>query len=50
LKRYTKLAVVVFIIGTGIPLKWIKDAGHNSNTDAPKIINKLIDDFIDNLK
>ncbi len=35
---------------TGIPLQWIKGAGHNSNTDAPEIINKLIDDFINNLK
>ena len=35
---------------TGIPLKWIKGAGHNSNTDAPKIVNKLIDDFICHLE
>ena len=35
---------------TGIPLKWIKGAGHNSNTDAPKIVNKLIDDFIYHLE
>ena len=28
---------------TGIPIKWIKDAGHNSNTDAPDKINHLIE-------
>lgn len=28
---------------TGIPLEWIKDAGHNSNTDAPDTVNTLIE-------
>ncbi|MCR4943758.1 MAG: alpha/beta hydrolase [Clostridium sp.] len=28
---------------TGISLKWIKNAGHNSNTDEPDIINALIE-------
>ena len=28
---------------TGIPIEWIKDAGHNSNTDKPEIINQLIE-------
>ena len=27
---------------TGIPLEWIKDAGHNSNTDQPELVNSLI--------
>jgi pimeloyl-ACP methyl ester carboxylesterase len=31
---------------TGIPLEWIKNAGHNSNTDAPETVNRLIEDFI----
>jgi len=31
---------------TGIRLEWIKDAGHNSNTDAPEIVNSLIEDFL----
>ena len=31
---------------TGIPIKWVENAGHNSNTDAPKIVNKLIEAFI----
>ncbi len=30
----------------GIPLEWIKDAGHNSNTDKPEIVNKVIEDFV----
>ena len=35
---------------TGIPLEWIKGAGHNANTDAPEVVNRLIDEFIDKLK
>ncbi len=31
---------------TGIPLEWIKDAGHNSNTDAPETVNRLIEGMI----
>lgn len=31
---------------TGIPLEWIKGAGHNSNTDEPETINKLIENFL----
>ena len=31
---------------TGIPIEWIKNAGHNSNTDEPDIVNQLIEDFI----
>ena len=31
---------------TGIPLHWIKGAGHNSNTDAPETVNTLIEDFV----
>ena len=27
---------------TGIPLEWIKNAGHNSNTDQPELVNSLI--------
>lgn len=30
----------------GIPIQWIKDAGHNSNTDAPDLINRLIDAMV----
>ena len=31
---------------TNIPLAWIKDAGHNSNTDQPEQINQLIESVI----
>lgn len=31
---------------TGIPIKWIDGAGHNSNTDKPEIINALLEDFV----
>jgi len=31
---------------TGIPIEWIKGAGHNSNTDEPELINSLIENFV----
>lgn len=34
---------------TGIPIEWIKDAGHNSNTDAPEIVNRLIEELVKKL-
>ena len=33
---------------TDIPIEWIKDAGHNANTDAPETVNRLIEEFITN--
>lgn len=33
----------------GIPIEWIKDAGHNSNTDAPETVNRLIERFLSTL-
>ena len=30
----------------GIPIEWIPDAGHNSNTDAPDRVNRLIEEFL----
>ena len=45
-KRYNK----AWHKKTGIPLEWIKGAGHNSNTDAPEIVNKLIQSFVDSLQ
>ena len=30
----------------GLPLEWIKGAGHNSNTDDPKRVNELIERFV----
>ena len=29
----------------GLPLKWIKNAGHNSNTDQPDEVNRLIEKY-----
>lgn len=31
---------------TGIPLVWIENACHNSNTDAPDTVNRLIETFV----
>jgi pimeloyl-ACP methyl ester carboxylesterase len=31
---------------TGIPIVWIKNAGHNSNTDAPDTVNHLVEDMV----
>lgn len=36
-RRWTKV--------DGFPLVWLKGAGHNSNTDAPDKVNRLIEDF-----
>ena len=41
-KRYNK----AWHKDTGIPLTWIKNAGHNSNTDAPDKVNSLIEEFV----
>ena len=35
---------------SGIPLEWIKGAGHNSNTDEPEIVNHLIENLISTTK
>ena len=34
---------------TGIPIEWIKGAGHNSNTDKPEVVNRLIEEFVKQL-
>lgn len=34
---------------TGIPIAWIKNAGHNSNTDAPEEVNSLIEKLINKI-
>lgn len=31
---------------SGIPLEWIKNAGHNSNTDRPETVNALIENLL----
>ena len=30
---------------SGIPIEWIEGAGHNSNTDAPDQVNRIIEEF-----
>ena len=35
---------------TGIPIEWIKNAGHNANTDAPETVNRLIEGMIATVK
>jgi pimeloyl-ACP methyl ester carboxylesterase len=35
---------------SGIPIEWIKGAGHNSNTDEPELVNALIGEFIRKLQ
>ncbi len=34
----------------GLPIFWIKGAGHNSNTDRPEEVNRIIREFIGTLK
>lgn len=31
---------------TGIPIEWMEGAGHNSNTDRPEEVNRLIEQFV----
>lgn len=31
---------------TGIPLVWLDNAGHNSNTDKPEVVNSVIESFV----
>lgn len=35
---------------TNIPLEWIKNAGHNANTDKPEIVNKLIENLVNQIQ
>ena len=35
---------------TGIPIEWIEGAGHNSNTDKPEEINRLIESLIEKIQ
>ncbi len=35
---------------TGIPIRWIDGAGHNSNTDEPVIMNHIIEAFLISLQ
>ena len=35
---------------TDLPIAWIWDAGHNSNTDQPEIVNGLIEELVNQLQ
>ena len=35
---------------TGIPIRWLKNAGHNSNTDEPQLVNQILDAFLQEIK
>ena len=35
---------------TGIPIEWIRGAGHNSNTDEPELVNRLIQRFLEQIQ
>lgn len=34
---------------TGLPIEWIPGAGHNSNTDAPETVNRLIEGLVEKI-
>ena len=34
---------------SGIPLEWIMDAGHNSNTDKPDVVNQHIENLVNKI-
>jgi len=34
---------------SGLPIQWIPDAGHNSNTDKPELVNSIIREFLSNI-
>ena len=35
---------------TGIPIRWLKNAGHNSNTDEPQLAKQLIADLVQKIE
>ena len=35
---------------TGLAVHWIEGAGHNSNTDAPETVNRLIESFLEDIR
>lgn len=43
-RRYLK----AYERNSGKPVEWIDKAGHNSNTDQPDLVNRLIDEFLEN--
>ena len=45
-KRYNK----AWHRQTGIPIRWLKNAGHNSNNDEPQLVNQLIEQFVQTIE
>ena len=41
-KRYNK----AWANQSGLPIRWIPGAGHNSNTDRPEMVNSIIKEFL----
>ncbi len=35
---------------TGMELCWVKDAGHNANTDRPDVVNGLIEKLVEKVE
>lgn len=46
---YTKKYNMEWTKQSGLPIRYIPGAGHNSNTDQPDQVNKIIDDFLNHL-
>ncbi len=44
-KRYNKH----WASGENLPIIWLRNAGHNANTDVPEEVNRHIEEFIDKL-
>lgn len=43
---YTKRYNTAWANQSGLPIKWIPGAGHNSNTDKPELVNSAISEFL----
>lgn len=43
---YTKCYNMAWSNQSGLPIKWIPGAGHNSNADKPELVNSVIREFL----
>jgi pimeloyl-ACP methyl ester carboxylesterase len=43
---YTKRYNTARAHHAGLPIRWIPGAGHNSNTDRPELMNRIIREFL----
>ena len=46
---FTKRYNAAWADQSGLPIKWIPDAGHNSNTDQPELVNRIIRNFLETI-